>query len=69
LALSMTLVQTGRISAVEWAASLGSAIKQAPAAGDREARRGELGSNRSEMGQRGFPPVFPDRTSLPSMSR
>ena len=30
------LVQTGRISAGEWAASLGSAIKQAQDAGDRD---------------------------------
>jgi nitrile hydratase accessory protein len=36
LALSMTLVQTGRISAGEWAASLGAAIKQAQGAGDRD---------------------------------
>lgn len=36
LALSMALVQTDRISAAEWAASLGSAIKRAQAAGDRD---------------------------------
>jgi len=36
LALSMALVQAGCFSAAEWAASLGSAIKQAHAAGDRD---------------------------------
>ena len=34
LALSMALLQAGRISAAEWAAGLGSAIKQAQATGD-----------------------------------
>ena len=36
LALSMALVQAGRFSSAEWAASLGSAIKRAQAAGDRD---------------------------------
>jgi nitrile hydratase accessory protein len=36
LALSMALVQAGRFSSSEWAASLGSAIKRAHAAGDRD---------------------------------
>jgi nitrile hydratase accessory protein len=36
LALSMALMQAGRFSAAEWAASLGSAIKRAHAAGDRD---------------------------------
>jgi nitrile hydratase accessory protein len=36
LALSMALVQAGRFSSAEWAASLGAAIKQAQAAGDRD---------------------------------
>jgi nitrile hydratase accessory protein len=36
LALSMALVQAGRFSPAEWAASLGAAIKQAQAAGDRD---------------------------------
>ncbi len=32
----MALMQAGRFSAAEWAASLGSAIKRAHAAGDRD---------------------------------
>jgi nitrile hydratase accessory protein len=36
LALSMALVQAGRFSSAEWALSLGAAIKQAQAAGDRD---------------------------------
>lgn len=36
LALSMALVQAGRFSSAEWAASLGAAMKQAQAAGDRD---------------------------------
>jgi hypothetical protein len=32
----MALVQAGRFSSAEWAASLGSAIKRAHAAGDRD---------------------------------
>ena len=36
LALSMTLVQAGCFSSAEWAASLGSAIKRAQTAGDRD---------------------------------
>ena len=36
LALSMALVQAGRISSAEWAASLGAAIRRAQAAGDRD---------------------------------
>jgi nitrile hydratase accessory protein len=36
LALSMTLMQAGRFSSDEWAASLGHAIKRAQAAGDRD---------------------------------
>ena len=36
LALSMALVQAGRFSSAEWAASLGAAIKRAQAAGDRD---------------------------------
>ena len=36
LALSMALVQAGRFSSAEWAASLGAAIKEAQAAGDRD---------------------------------
>src|SRR5262245_3421121 len=36
LALSMALVQAGHVSSSEWAACLGSAIKRAHAAGDRD---------------------------------
>ena len=36
LALSMALMQAGCFSAAEWAASLGAAIKQAQAVGDRD---------------------------------
>jgi len=36
LALSMALVQAGRFSSAEWAASLGAAIERARAAGDRD---------------------------------
>ena len=36
LALSMALMQAGRFSSAEWTASLGSAIKRAQAAGDRD---------------------------------
>jgi nitrile hydratase accessory protein len=36
LALSMTLVQAGRFSSAEWAASLGAVIRQAQSAGDQD---------------------------------